>query len=197
MFAQLKNMLLSFLIAFVVAFIFGFFVARGQYAPPKVTAETLLVSMQNEGFFVTQELILEETVIIDSRSGNALKDFFVSETVEAEADLRIALGVDTNTLTSEDIRVEGKQIMITLPAPTVFSTEVVGDVDIDSDRGIITRITAGEEDYNGLVATLKEQARASVADEDIANAIKLGSIDSIERFLGMIAPQYTAVISFE
>ena len=191
-----KNIVITFCIAFIVAFVVGFIIAKGQYAPAEVTTESLLRAMQNEGFFVTESIILEETVTIDNRSGNALKDFFVSENIEAETDLKISMGIDTNLLTAEHITIDGNTVTLTLPEPTVFSTEVLGDVNIDSQRGIITRITAGEEDYNGLVATLKEQARTSITDTDIAAAVQLGTIESVSRFMSTIAPQYTPVIRF-
>lgn len=194
---HLKNLIITFCIAFAVAFVVGFIIAKGQYAPPQVTTESILTAMKNEGFFVTQSVILEETVTIDNRSGNALRDFFVSENIEAEADLRVAMGIDTNLLTTEQVQIDGKNIIVTLPTPTIFSTEILGDVNVDSQRGVITRITDGEEDYNGLVATLKEQARASVADQDIAGAVQMGTIETVTRFLQTIAPQYTAVIRFE
>jgi hypothetical protein len=194
---HVKDIIITFCIAFIVAFVVGFIIAKGQYAPPSVTSETLLRAMQNEGFFVTESIILEETVTIDNRSGNALKDFFVSEHIEAEANVKIAMGIDTNQLTAEDIQIDGKNIIVTVPTPTIFSTEVLGDVDIDAQRGVITNITKGDEDYNGLVATLKEQARSSVTDQDIAGAVQLGTIETVSRFINIVAPQYTAVIRFE
>lgn len=194
---HLKEIIITILVLSIVAFVFGFIVARGQYAPEPVSSQTILRAMQNEGFFVTESIILEETITIDNRSGNALRDFFVSENIEAEADLRVAMGFDTNLLTADDLRIDGKTIQVVLPPVSIFSTEVLGDVDIDTQRGIISRVTSGEEDYNGLVAILKEQARVSVTDPDIAAAVQLGTIDTVTRFLTTLAPTYTPVITFE
>jgi hypothetical protein len=194
---QLKHLLLAIVVSGLVAFLFGFFIARSQFTPDAVTSETLLRAMQNEGFFVSQSVILEESITIDNRTGNALRDFFVSENIEASATVKVALGFDTTELLSEDIRLDGNTVQITVPPLRVFSVEVLGDVDIDTQRGIISRITAGEDDYNGLVATLKEQARATVTDPDIMTATQLGTIESLTQFLQFIAPKYTSVITFE
>lgn len=193
----IKDIIILCTIAFLIALGAGFFIARTYYAPPKITAQTFLTAIQQEGFFVTESLMLEETVTIDNRSGNALKDFFVSENIQAEALIKVAMGIDTTRIDGSDIRIEGNTVQLTLPTPTVFSTEIIGDIDIDAERGIITRITSKEEDYNGLVALLKEQSRASVTDPDIAGAVQLGTIASLTRFFSLIAPQYTPVISFE
>jgi hypothetical protein len=197
MFTHLKQLFITIFVSAAVAFFIGFFVARAQFAPTPMSSETILRAMQQESFFVTQSILLDESITIDNRSGNALRDFFVSEQIIASARVNVALGFDTTELTSDDIRFEGNTIFMTVPNLSIFSTEVLGDVTIDTNRGIISRIISGQDDYNGLVALLKEQARTTILDTDIMADAQKSTIDSLTQFIQFIAPTYTTVVTFK
>lgn len=193
---KLITALIVTIVLFLVSFGIGFWFNTTLISKPKIESQAILVAMQNEGFFVTQEMAIDQTVLVNNTSGNSIKDFFLREKVEASATLRVALGIDTNQLNQEDIQVKRDEIIISVPTPTIFSTEIIGDVQIDSDNGIITKITKGKEDFNTLSSLLKEQARGAALSAEYEEALLHGTIESITTFMNALAPQYTVTVEF-
>ncbi len=181
-----------FLIVVAVAFILGVFVGYKLFRPEahtQVNAEVILTALQSQGFLVSQNYVFSETVTIDRSTGNQFKDFFLGQTIEAAAQMKVSSGVDLTKITSEDVRVTDSEVRITLPAVSTQSVELLGNIVLKNNQGIIKRIVDNDDGYNLALTELKQQATAAVQVPELRAEAGESATDEITRLLQFIAPE--------
>lgn len=153
---------------------------------PVVTAQSIVQQLNNEGFLVTQGIFVQERVQIEKKSGNAFKDFFLGQTVEASALLHIDAGIDLTKLDEADVEVTDDSIMIELPDVEIRSVSLSGPISLDNKQGIIKRLVDNDDGYNEAIVLLKEKGSEVLSNEDIRMQIEEGSEAQVSRMLQLL-----------
>ena len=97
-----------FLIAALILFLGGLFVGYKVFfflQKEEITSNVVLTALQSQGFLVSQNYIFNQTITIDRSTGSQLKDIFLGQTIDANANMKVSSGVDLSKLTAENIRV--------------------------------------------------------------------------------------------
>jgi tryptophanase len=77
--------------------LFGYKIFRPQ-AKEEITSNVVLTALRVEGFLVSQNYIFNQTITIDRSTGSAFKDFFLGQTIDANANMKVSSGVDLSKL---------------------------------------------------------------------------------------------------
>jgi hypothetical protein len=145
-----------------------------------VTTQTVVLSLQKQGFLVTQGYVTNERVTIDRTSGNPLKDFFFGQTIEAIGMVKVSSGVDLQKVTSTDVFVEDDRVTITLPPIETYGAEVLGDIVIVNKEGVVKRFVDHDDGYNIAANELRLSALRAAATPLVREQAEKTTIEVIE-----------------
>lgn len=190
-------LLILVIIVFVSGIFFGYAIFKPQIVREQINSQTILQTLKNEGFLITQNYILNQKVTIDKSSGTAWKDFFWGQEIEASAVMKISSGVNLTKLNAEDVSLADKQITIKLPAIEIYSTELLGDIELRNTQGILKKIFDNEDGYNLALAKLKEQAQVTANQEALVAEAKINTQKEIERLIRLAAPSWEVEVKFK
>lgn len=183
---KLGFIVILLLVTFIGGSIFGYTKGKEKNLPPEVSAETLVQTLQKQGFLVTQTAVLQEHVEIKSGSGNAFKDFFLGQTIDAYAMLSVDMGIDLAILTEDDIVIDNTSLQIRLPEIEARPAKLVGSINLHNKQGIIKRLVDNDDGYNNAIALLKEKAETAAQSDDIQNNAKDQAVTQLEDILGLL-----------
>jgi hypothetical protein len=190
-------LLILVIIVFVTGIYFGYLIFKPQIVREQINSQTILQTLKNEGFLITQNYILDQKVTIDKSSGTAWKDFFWGQEIEASAVMKISSGVNLTKLIAEDLSLADKQITLKLPAIEIYSTELLGDIELRNTQGILKKIFDNEDGYNLALGKLKEQAQVTANQEALVAEAKINTQKEIERLIRLAAPSLEVKVEFK
>lgn len=179
-------------IAALILFFGGLFVGYKIFRPQakeEVTSNVVLTALQSQGFLVSQNYIFNQTITIDRSTGSAFKDIFLGQTIDANANMKVSSGVDLSKLRAENIRVTNKEIQITLPAVETQSTELLGNIVLTNNQGIIKRIVDNDDGYNAALTQLKSEAMKAAEVVELREEAKNNAQKEIKKFIQFIDPE--------
>ena len=186
--------IIAILVFFVSGGVAGYTIASRHHNVSEITAEVIAQEMQKEGFLITQSALLSENVTIEKKSGNRFKDFFLGQTITAQAVLQVDRGIDLTKIRQSDILVEENRIEIALPQIETRSVEIIGSVTLHNSEGIAKKLLDSEDGYNEAIAMLKEQATAVVMESAFEAKAKESAREQVERFVRLIGSKKQVVI---
>ena len=190
-------LLILVIIVFITGIYFGYAIFRPQILKEQINSQTILQTLKNEGFLITQTYILDQKVTIDKNTGVMWKDFFWGQEIEASAVMKISSGVDLTKLNAEDVQLADKQITIKLSAIEIHSTELMGDIELKNTQGILKKIFDNEDGYNLALGKLKEQAQVTASQEKLISEAKINTQKEIERLIRLAAPDWQVKVEFK
>lgn len=184
-------------IVFIFGIYFGYLVFSPQIVKEQINSQTILQTLKSEGFLITQNYILNQKVTIDKNTGVMWKDFFWGQEIEASAVVKVSSGVNLTKLTDQDVKVADKQIAIKLPAIEIYSTELLGDIELRNTQGILKKIFDNEDGYNLALGKLIEQAQVTANQEKLVAEAKLSTQKEIDRLIRLVAPDWSVQVVFK
>lgn len=190
--------LIGLLIIFFLAGTYlGYVIFQPQIVKEQVSSQTILQTLRNEGFLVTQTYILNQRVSIDKTSGVMWKDFFWGQEIEASAVLKVSSGVDLTKLDDKDVQIKGQQIIIDLPAIEIHSTELISDIELRNTQGILKKVFDNDDGYNLALNKLKDQGKITASEEKLVAEAKSNTQNEIERLIRLAAPDWQVKVQFK
>ena len=188
---------LALLLLFLLGGFFGYRFASNRaekIARPEITSEVIVNQLKNEGFLVTQSSVLFERVTIEKKSGNAFRDFFLGQTVNAEALMQVDSGINLLKLTEDNIKVTATEIRLTLPEVESRSVELMGSINLVNNQGIVKKLIDDEDGYNEAIILLKDQARATVESEELRSHARAQAKNQVERLVRLFETEKEVVV---
>lgn len=181
------------LFSLLVGLYIGFSVGGNQSQVSSISARTIVDRLQEQGFLVTQTVVFAEHVELKQESGNAFKDFFLGQTIDAYATMSVDMGIDLSTLQSADVIVTEHQIQIRLPRIEHRPPMLIGSVSVYSKEGIVKKLLDHDDGYNAAIAELKQQAKLHASEEHIEQQARVQAEKQLVRFLGLLQAQQEVV----
>jgi hypothetical protein len=187
------NIIIFILFIFVVGIILGSYISLPQQ---KVNSQIIYEKLQSQGFLVTQNYIFEQKIEIDNTSGQTWKDIFWGQKIQANALMKVNLGVDLQQLTENDIKLTKNKLTIKLPQIQIHSTELISDINLENQQGILKLLLDRDDGYNQALSLLKENAELSAKDAKIIAETRLSTTNEINRLLNLITTDKEIIIEF-
>jgi hypothetical protein len=163
----------------------------------KVTRETIVTGLKNEGFLVSQTYILNQTVTIDRSTGSKWKDIFWGQDIEASGVVKIGAGVDLSKLTTDDVELSQDKITITLPKTKINSTELLNGINIKNKQGILKRLLDNDDGYNTAFEKLRQQAVKSVEGQEFVKATQDSAVKMVKKFIRFVDKDKEIIVKFK
>ncbi|MCR4256175.1 MAG: DUF4230 domain-containing protein, partial [Candidatus Uhrbacteria bacterium] len=178
-------------LAILSSLIVGAVTGRIWFAPQTsmktvVNSQTILTALRDQGFLVTQTFIFDQPVTIERTTGSAFRDFFVGQTVEARGTMEANLGIDLERLQADDVTLTATEIIVRIPAPTLFNTRLVGPIEVKNTQGLLKRVLEPDDGYNLALAELTRATEEAVGKPEITERATETSIREIERLVSLI-----------
>lgn len=181
------------LVSLAVGGYLGFRLAAPR-APAPADATVILTALRDRGFLVTETYVFDEPVTIDRSTGNALKDFFVGETITARGAMQANLGIDLASIGADDVTVTDGSITVRIPQATLLDVSPVGPLEVNNDRGVLKRLFSADDGYNVALAELSKQAQAAATASGPVGVATDRAKDEVARILGYVAPGKTVTV---
>ncbi len=188
-----KKLIISLVIALAIlsSLIFGVVAGRIWLSPSSsmrtvVNSQTILTALRDQGFLVTQTFIFDQPVTIERTTGSAFRDFFVGQTVEARGTMEANLGIDLARLQAEDITLSATEIVVRIPAPTLFNTRRIGPIEVKNTQGLLKRLLEPDDGYNLALAELTRATEEAAGKPEIVDRASEQSAREIERLVSLI-----------
>ena len=184
----------------LVLFLAGLYAGYRVFHPQATTAvnsQTVLVQLKSQGFLVTQSYVVNQQVEIDKSTGSQFKDFFLGQTITAQANVKISSGLDLTQLSDQDVAVTADQITLALPPISTQSVELLGAVFLQNKQGILKKVFDNNDGYNEAVAKIQEQARASAEVPELRADAQTNAQKQITTLVRYLYPQKEVVVSFK
>lgn len=175
----------------------GYRVTRPNTPATQVTSQTVLITLKSEGFLVTQSYVFNQQIDIEHSTGNQWKDIFWKQAIKASANVKVNSGVDLSKLTAEDIAIQDKTIMITLPQVTVNSTEIVGDVMVQNNQGIFKRAFDNDDGYNQALTAIKAEALKAAGKDEVMAEARASAEKQVKQLVRYVYPDRDVVVRFK
>ena len=165
----------------------GYLWGKGSTAEEKaISAKTIAAHMQAEGFLVTQSVVVHEEITIEKNSGYALKDFFLGQTIRASAQLRVDQGIDLTKILSNDILIGEEEIEIKSPDLEIRSVEIVGDITLENEQGIVKKLLDNEDGYNEAIYQLQNNAADTASHPQYRQAARENVTKQLARMVRLL-----------
>jgi hypothetical protein len=149
-----------------------------------VTTTIILDRIKNNYFVVTKTVFLDEDTTIEIKEGSRWNNLLWGHNINAEATIRVDVGVDMNKLTSDKIKVDEvtKKVIIDLPDAEILDTSLFGEMKIETKSGILKQLFENDksDDFNLALEQLRDKAeKAVIARPEIYDEAKKDSINLI------------------
>jgi hypothetical protein len=184
--------LLGALIFFSAGVFTGYKLFRAKPESKQITTistQAILTALHNRGFLISQTYVFDTPVTIDRSSGNAFKDFFFGQTIEARGTMEANLGVDLTSIKQEDIVIdqETNSITVTIPKARLFNSRLVGPIEVKNNQGVLKRLLNSDDGYNESLSLLSQTAEAAAQKEDMLARATDQAKEDIATLLGYVA----------
>lgn len=139
-------------------------------ARQKLTSVMVVDRINEEAFLITRSVYLDQDIEIVVDAGSDWSNFWWGQTLQAKALVKISLGVDLQNITPDQIIVNEleKKITIDLPEPSIISKEIIGDIEVDNQQGLLKLLFDNDtnKDYNLAYSELTTQAEKAVEQKE-------------------------------
>lgn len=175
----------------------GYLLFGSKPVAPKVDSVVIYNRLQSQGFLVTQDYIFEQKIEIDNTSGQMWKDLFWGQKIEASAIIKASLGVDLKKLNQEDVKIDADKIVLTLPAVEVQSTEIIGEIKLNNQQGVLKMLFDKDDGYNQALAQFKEQAKTAAQKDEIVTEARNNTKKELQRLVNLMGVDKEVVVEFK
>jgi hypothetical protein len=165
------------------------FIPKPKVEQTVVSGQAILTALHDRGFLVSQTYIFDTPVTIDKNSGNAFKDFFFGQTIEARGTMEVNLGVDLASVKQEDVIVDPatSTIVVKISKAKLFNSRLVGPIEVKNNQGVLKQLLNSDDGYNESLSLLSQTAeKAAQTDEMISRATDTAK-DQLTSILGYVA----------
>lgn len=126
--------------------------------------------INEEAFLITRSVYLDQEIEIVVDAGSDWSNFWWGQTLQAQALIKVSLGIDLQNISSDQITVNEleKKITIDLPEPTIISKEIIGDIEVNNQQGLLKLLFDNDtnEDYNLAYSELTTQAEKAIEQKE-------------------------------
>ncbi len=151
-----------------------------------ISSQTILTALRDQGFLVTQTYVFDQPVTIKKTTGSALRDFFVGQTVEARGTMEANLGLDLAKLAAEDVSVSPSEIVVRIPAPSLFNTRLIGPIEVSNTQGLLKKLLEPDDGYNLALQELTRASTEAATKPEILQTAQNASIEEITRLVQLL-----------
>lgn len=183
------------LILFFGGLFLGYRIFRPVERAQTVNSTVVLTALQSQGFLVSQNYIFNQSITIDRSTGSQFKDIFFGQTITADANMKVSSGVNLSKLTTDNMYVDAKEIRITLPPVETQSVEILGNIVLKNNQGIIKKVVDNDDGYNAALTELKKEANMAAQTEELRAEAFNNAVKEIKKFLNFIAPEKIVTIT--
>jgi hypothetical protein len=171
----MKRTLLLIIILIVLLigiFLSGIFFEKYTSNPArqKLTSVMVVDRINEEAFLITRSVYLDQDIEIVVDAGSDWSNFWWGQTLKAQALVKVSLGVDLQNVTPDQIKVNEQEKIITidLPEPSIISKEIIGDIEVDNQQGLLKLLFDNDtnKDYNLAYSELTNQAEKAVEQKE-------------------------------
>lgn len=181
--------ILAVICIFAVGLGAGYALFHPNTAPRTViSSDLILTSLRDRGFLVSQTILLDIPVTIDKNTGNAFKDFFLGQKIEARATMEANLGIDLRDIQPSDIKIDANSITLTIPTTTLFNVRLVGPVEVKNAQGLVKRLVDNDDGYNLAISALTAQAQQAALKSEYQDRARQAAHEELKRMLFFAAP---------
>ena len=165
----LIGIILTFFVIIVglLAFVWGTIYGQNKATQIKVTSQSIFDKINNEAVLQTKSVYINQVSKITVDQGSEWSNFWWGQTIDAEALMKITIGVDLKTIKPADISIDSanKKIFIKLPAAKILETIPQGNVKVTPKSGVFKFLFANDtnQDYNQAITQLKADAASAVS----------------------------------
>jgi len=154
----------------------------------EINSQIILNTLQEQYFVVTKTLFVDENLFITFDTGSKWSNFLWGQELDTDAIVRLDIGVDLQTITSEDISINEltKKINLHIPPASILDSSIHGNLSVKSKDGVLKNIfeDTTSEDYNKAMKFLTEQAEKQISQkEEVFKEAEKSSIKLIELIL--------------
>jgi hypothetical protein len=123
----------------------------------QVTKDVVISRIEEETFIVTRTVYLDEEVNIKIDRGSDWDEFLWGKEINAEARVRVDVGVDMSKLTADDIEIDSaaKVVKVKAPKASVLDASISNKLKVESQGTILTRLF--DDNYNDNYKLASEQ----------------------------------------
>lgn len=151
-----------------------------------ISSQTILTALRDQGFLVTQTYVFDQPVTIKKTTGSALRDFFVGQTVEARGTMEANLGLDLAKLAAEDVSVSPGEIVVRIPATSLFNTRLIGPIEVSNTQGLLKKLLEPDDGYNLALQELTRASTEAATKPEILQTAQNASIKEITRLVQLL-----------
>ncbi|MCA9384052.1 DUF4230 domain-containing protein [Candidatus Dojkabacteria bacterium] len=192
---KIKNFLLlsaAFIAVALLSFFIGMFFPESEPEEPvdqvQITSETVVNKINDEAFLVTKTVFVDQEAQLVIDNGSGWSNFWWGQTIDAEALVRIDVGVDLSKITEEDIEInqEEQTITITIPDAEVLDSSIYGDIDVITDNGVLRTLFANDPNDDHNLATnelINLSTKVVIEDAELLNEAKIDSRNILQLVL--------------
>ncbi|HDQ23133.1 MAG TPA: DUF4230 domain-containing protein [Candidatus Uhrbacteria bacterium] len=190
-------LLVVIFLSLVIGLLVGYLIFKPQSDQIAINSLVIYSKLQNQGFLITQDYVLEQKLTIDNTTGQWWKDIFWGQQIETSAVIKISLGVDLHKLESQDVQINNKKITLNLPAIEIKSMELVSDINLQNSQGVLKRLLDNDDGYNKALAQLKDTARQAALEQAIITRTQAATVKEITKLVNLIAEDKDMVVKFK
>jgi hypothetical protein len=158
-----------------IAFFIGVSVGEKYANNEAVTSTTVFNKITNSALLTSQVVYIDQKSSISVNNDSEWSSLLWGQTITSKGLMKVSVGVDISSVKDTDIAVDtaSKRITINLSAAKILNTELVGDIEITNQQGILKSLFANDPnaDFNQALSQLVTDANAAVnADPAVLTA---------------------------
>jgi hypothetical protein len=186
------NILITVLVAIIVllvSFLAGaFWSSSRSQSSTTITSQVILDRITNQAILLTKTVYLDQKTQITVDQGSDWSNFWWGQTINADALIKVNVGIDLQKLSVADISVDNynKKISIALPDAQVLDALPEGNITVTSQSGVLKYLLANDPngDYNKALQQLELDATNVVKQKpDIITSARNDSITILQTLL--------------
>jgi hypothetical protein len=148
----------------------------------------ILDRITNQAILLTKSVYLDQKTQITVDQGSDWSNFWWGQTINADALIKVNVGIDLQKLSVADISVDNynKMISISLPDAQVLDALPEGNITVTSQSGVLKYLLANDPngDYNKALQQLELDATNVVKQKpDILTSARTDSITILQTLL--------------
>ncbi len=177
------SVIIGFLAGNISGLIIGLKINQEKEDSAIIESTLVLERLKEQSFLVTRSIITDEEVTINIDQGSTWSNFWWGHEITANGQIQTDIGIDLIKLEDTDIQVNDndKEIIISLPEPTIYNSSLKGDIEVTTQSGVLKKLLASDsnEDYNLALEELISQSENAISnnqylfDESYEETIKI------------------------
>lgn len=198
---RLRIILIWSFLGILICFSAGMYAGYKVFTPKakmetRISTQAILTALHDRGFLVSQTYVFDTPVTIDRSSGNAFKDFFFGQTIEARGTMEVNLGIDLADVKAEDVTVNeaANTVIVRIPKAKLFNARLVGPIELKNKQGVLKKLLDSDDGYNESLSLLSKTAEEMAQRPEIIARADESAKDDLVRMLGYVAEGKTVQV---